>query len=314
MADVFLMNGDSKSPELTELIESAPVVGGQPKESESRSEPEMVQQGAQAAESVVTSQAVAGEKPGDVPQETIYTPEQVEVWRRDSDNKKKWQGELTRKSQIIGKYTDDQIRSMMAMAELNERVKDQKLELPEFVELSGTDEYGDTIKTKISRDSIQGLFEQYEKQARQSWINEIAPQSEELAKMKSEVERQSQEAGLMVLQQYFKEVGIDFDFGDNPYETIDSVFTSGQTHPEYDKLDRARIVMDYAKRNDMRMNDAHVKLFGEYDQAKKARAQIIKAQNGMQPERPGKAQLARTDDEIFLDGFKKASSDMTGIF
>jgi hypothetical protein len=104
------------------------------------------------------------------------------------------------------------------------------------------------------------------------------------------------------------------DWGEDPMATIDSIYSSGKIHPDYDKLQRAQLVQNYAVNNDLDMKSAHLALFGKDDQKRKAVEKIKQAQTGMQSEIPGKNQPPRSDDEKFLDTLRGESVYNSGIF
>lgn len=303
--------GESKQVLLEDILESSPVIGAsgdaaKPKETKPDAKPETapVQAEEQSAESQVKEEKTEPE-----------LTEEQQIWKRDHEQKKKWEQAHTKRSQIISKFSDDEIIALNARMQLEEKVKDFKPEpLPEYIEV--VDEFGDTVK--IPSTAIEQMFNKQIEQAQAKWIKEFAPKVVEYDKLEQNYQEQlasaSNQAAIVRLNEYYHDFpDMSIDFGeDNPTEKLNEIWESGDTHPDYQKLLDLKAVADRAATKKISMKDAHIELFGKRDQQKKADRVIQEERNGVQQERPGKSGKTPTKDEQFEEGLgigvKRSSS------
>lgn len=256
-------------------------------------EPEKVSE--ETAEKEVLSEP---EKIKDKPK---YSDDEVEVWRKDSENKSNWQKSLTKKSQMVNKYDDEKLATIEATAQLMDKMKEFKPEpLPETFKTK--DEFGEDVSVKS--DILKPYIDKILENARNKWIEEFAPQIKDAEKFKAEAEQAtahaSSQAALVRMEQYFGDYpDAKFDLGDDPVQTLNDINSSGVTHPDYKKLLNLNAVAQRAAAMGIGMKEAHIDLFGKFEQIKKAEKVIEEEQKVALSEKPGKTGKIFTEKETF---------------
>ena len=281
--------------QLEDVLETAPVVSQEKtseKSSVDKKSTEVTTEETKASETAEVKKTE--EKPK-------YSDEDIETWRKDSENKSGWQKSLTKKSQFINKYDDDKIATLEATAKLMENQKEFKSEsLPEF--FTTKDELGEEVK--INSNLLKPHIDSAIESAKKEWVEEYAPQVKDNEKYKAEADQAVMDAAnqtaLVGIEQYFRDFPDSaFDLGDNPLQTLEDIKKSGNTHPDYKKYLNLGTVAERSKSLKGSMKDAHVDLFGKSEQIKKAEETIKKEQESVQTEKPGQSAKVVTEDEAF---------------
>ncbi|MBU1173760.1 MAG: hypothetical protein KKD44_29670 [Proteobacteria bacterium] len=245
-----------------------------------------------------------------------YSDNEVEVWRKDSENKKEWQKTQTQKSQIINKYSDDEIELISAKIKLENQTKEFKPEpLPDVFIVK--DEFGEdvNVKTEILKPQIEKLIEN----AKNKWIEEFAPQIKDAEKYRVQAEQATgqakNQAGIVRIEQYFGDhPNVGFDLGDDPIQTINDIKNAGSTHPDYKKLLNLDAVAHRSEALGCSMKEAHIDLFGKTEQIKKADEIIKEEQKSMQQEKPGQKSKVVTEDEAFDQQMEIGTKQKENVF
>jgi len=233
--------------------------------------------------------------------EPKYSDEDIEAWRKDSENKSNWQKSLTKKSQFVNKYDDDKIANLEAMAQLQDKMKDFKPDpLPEFILTK--DEFGEEVK--LNSNLVKPQIEKIIEQSKSKWIEEVAPKLREVESLREQSEQAtknaSNQAALVRMEQYFSDFPDNsFDLGDDPIQTINDIDSSGKVHPDYKKLLNLNAVAQRSAVMGISMKEAHIDLFGKTEQIKKAEETIKKEQESVQTEKPGQSVKVVTEDDEF---------------
>lgn len=245
---------------------------------------------------------------------------EVEKWREDSENKKKWQGELTRKSQLVSSMTDDEVIAVQSHRKLMEELKDLKLpELPTEVELKIRDDFGEvqTVKVRPGEVLPREFMSNLQESIRNQYINEVYTKIADGEKAKREADemRSKAEANTAAVQirEYFEKFpDAGFDLGDNPVEAIKDVQAAGKLHPDYDKLLNLQAVAQRSATKGISMEQAHHELFGKSDQTKKANQTIAEEQRGIRQETPTpvSARAKPDEDDEFYKVLTEGQSDI----
>ena len=292
---------------LDNILESAPVVS-----QEETSKPSVDEKSTE-----VTTETEKTEEPEKAPEETAekevpsepektedkpkYSDDEIEVWRKDSENKSSWQKSLTKKSQMVNKYDDEKLATIEATAQLMDKMKEFKPEpLPE--EFTIKDEFGEDVKIKSN--ILEPYVNKALENAKNKWIEEFAPQIKDAERFKAEAEQAtahaSDQAALVRMEQYFGDYpDASFDLGDDPVQMLNDINSAGVTHPDYKKLLNLNAVAQRAAAMRIGMKEAHIDLFGKSEQIKKAEKVIEEEQKVAQSEKPGKTGKVFTEDEKF---------------
>ena len=266
-------------------------------ESEKIEEPETKSE--ETAEKEVVDEK--SEEPKTTKDKPKYSDDDIETWRKDSENKSNWQKSLTKKSQAINKYDDEQLATIEATAQLMDKMKDFKPEpLPEAFTIK--DEFGEDVK--IKSDIIKPHIDKILENAKNQWIEEFAPQLKDAEKFKAEAEQATahatNQAALVRMEQYFGDYPeAAFSLGGDPVEMLNDINSAGPTHPDYKKLLNLNAVAQRAAAMGIGMKEAHIDLFGKSEQIKKAEKTIEEEQKAVQTEKPGKTGKVITEDEKF---------------
>ena len=222
------------------------------------------------------------------------TGEQKE-WKESHDNKTKWQGELTRKSQVVNKYSDEDIINIQAELKLKSELAKVKPDpLPEFIEYEvGKDDVTDEpIKYKLPTTELQKIVDRELEKAKEVWVKEMGPvlAKGEQAVQEAQGLRNDAESNtaLVGINKYFDDFpNSKMDLGKDPIQALNDINEAGDTHPEFDKLLNLRMVADRSKAKGITMKEAHIEIFGMSDQEKLATQELKKEQQLAIEEKPG---------------------------
>lgn len=298
--------GDVKQTTIEDILKNAPIVkdksSGDDKKSEDKppveksNKPEKPEK----PESVSVKPEeikIADDKNNAIPELT----DEQKIWKKDHEQKSNWEKAHTKRSQIISKYSDEEILALSARMQLEDKSKDFKAEpLPEVIEV--TDEFGDKIKVKS--DDLNKLFAQQLEQNRSQWIKEYAPKIVNYDNLEQGYKKQiadaSNQAAIVRLNEYYNEFpDMKIDFEEDPIQKFNDIKEAGETHPDYNKFLDLHAVAERAAMKKISMKDAHNELFGKRDQQKKADKVLEEERNAAQQERPGKSGKIVTKDEEF---------------
>jgi len=299
---------------LDDLMETVPVEtpGQKPKKEEPKKEESEKQSKSENEEEKVASEPK--DESEDEPkkeeetttEETELTGEQKE-WRESHENKKKWQGELTRKSQLVNQIEDEEIRSIQAELKLRKELEDVKPEpLPDYLEYEvGRDEVTDEpIIYKLPTGELQKIVDREVNKAKEAWTKEMGPvlAKGEQAVQDAEGYRKDAEANtaLMGINRYFDDhPDAKIDLGKDPIQTLNDIESAGDTHPDFDKLLNLKMVSDRSSAKGISMSQAHTEIFGKSEQTKKAKDKLRSEQEIALEEKPGQTPKTPTVDEEF---------------
>jgi len=305
---------------LEDLVEKAPVVSqGPPKPEEKKEQPKAEEEPKEESEpspekkeeKKVDPESETESKVEPKEEEETTTEEKIperfkEAWD-DHQNKKKWQGELTRKSQVINKYSDEEIVNIQAEMKLREELKEVSPEpLPEYLEYEvGNDEItGDPIIYKLPSNEIQKIVNKEVEKARKAWTEKMAPEiaKGEQAVQEAETHRREAEAQTAItgIRKYFEDFpSAGIDLGDDPIQTLNDIHEAGEVHPDFDKLLNLRMVSDRSQAKGITMKEAHIEIFGKSEQERIAKERLRKEQETAPEEKPGPTPKAPTPQEEF---------------
>jgi hypothetical protein len=262
--------------------------------------------------------------------ETEYSVEQVQAGiqalqtrEKDDENRKTWQGNLTKKSQIVAAMTDQQVQEILPYAtgqrKLPENIKDE-LRKMEDVSKTFTVTDKDGYETEVSLDDIpqealDGLANSLLMKKWPEFADIVAERDRLKAdneKISSSVSQEQYGRGVEMSVNLMKEhpdVAITLHKGDDLKHVLGEIMRSGEAHPEYENAVRFGILLKAV--NDGFMPDldtAYTIMVSGNKPKADAAAQVLKNQGQNPPEIPNGQRQPLDDGRAFLERKRNVKS------
>lgn len=187
--------------------------------------------------------------------EVEYTPEQIQAGQealqtkeKDDENRKSWQGNLTKKSQIVAAMTDQQISEILpyvtGQRKLPENIKEELAKMddvPKTFTLTDKDGYETEISLDdIPQESLDGLANALLKSKWPEYADVIAERDRLKAdndKMVTSVSKEQYgrgvEMSIDIMKKYPDDLAITLHKGDDLKSVLGNIIRAGEDHPEY---------------------------------------------------------------------------------
>jgi hypothetical protein len=253
-------------------------------------------------------------KPGE-PGPTTFEPGQkvkigdlehtVEEWERfgkDYANDMTWKANNTKRSQLVNKFSDEQLNDMapyaLAQREIPKDLKKSLLELQEMPEeLTVKDGEGYDVKIPVS-ELPDEFLNKLKNQILTATFPEYMNAVDENTRLKEQVETTQHEVSTQEIEdgtaqavgfmQGHPEFAITVYEGEKLQDVLAQIAKTGDTHPEFQNFQRFTSILNLVSNGMFRtFDEAHASFYGAEESKKAIAEQIAQNQEAGKPEEPG---------------------------
>ena len=230
-----------------------------------------------------------------------YTIDEIREFKKSHDNYENWRKTLTQKSQVAANLTEDQLQAVLTATDNLKRVDvpddfnspvsqiDFLKDDPFLVEVEDAEGLPAEVDLKPY---LRPFIKQYE--------GKIKELQEKMGNYEAENNKIQQQNVLSEMRNNMSKFP-KFAISDVSLETIDSILTAKNSHPEYDKLMAYKAVAQYAKETNLSFSKAYNKMYAKEIIEEKEAKRIKENAKKPPPESPSKPAPVDEVDKMYND-------------